>query len=697
MKALRVTVLPTLLFLVLALAAPVDLPAGAIRVGPVEAELIARERSVRPGQPFLVAVRLRMDEGWHTYWKNPGDAGLPTTVTWELPAGFSAGPIRWPVPRLFREQDFSTYGYEEEALLVVEMTPPADLETGTMFTLRARVSWLACRVECLPGWAALSLNMPATEGEPVTGRAAVFDAALASMPMEDPAVAFTASLAGGALVLRAVVPGMPPGSTAVFYPGLPGLIENSAVQRAAADARGLTLHLERSRINAVPPVRLQGVLVAGTGGEARAFEVDAPVSTPGAGLLVAIVLAFLGGLLLNLMPCVLPVLSLKVLSLVRHAPSGRRGAVAHGLSFSAGVLVSFWLIAGLLIALRAGGQLLGWGFQFQSPGLVAAVGLLFFLVGLNLFGVFEIGAGAAAVGAGLGQRKGWAGSFFSGFLATAVATPCTAPFMGSALGYALSQPPAVSFAVFTALGIGMALPYLVLSAAPGLVKRVPRPGRWMDSLKQAMGFPMMAAVVWMASVLLSLSGTASLFALLAALVAAGIGAWVWGRWGSLDKSRRSRIAAGIISISLVAAGAGLAIGSAAQGRAASGRTDPTSGRPGVGTEGWEPWSQERLAELRAGGRPVFIDFSAEWCLTCKVNEAVVLQRKGVLERFRQKNVVLLRADWTDRSDSIARAIAGYGRAGVPLYVLYVPGAAEPVLLPELLTPSVVLAALDSLP
>ena len=705
--------IPHAFLLLLLVATPLSAASTeALRAGPVVAQLLALEQSVQPGRPFPVALRLSMDAGWHTYWRNPGDAGLPTTIEWDLPPGFSAGPMQWPVPRSLREQDFTTYGLEGEAVLLVEISPPKDLAPGTNAVLRARVRWLACRVECIPGSAAFALEIPVRTGMPLEDRASqgLFDAARARLPVSDPAVSIAASIEGGSVVLRVSGPGISAGAAFTFFPGAPGLIDHSAAQPASMSGQGVSLRLGLAATGAVLPLRLQGVLVTLDAGEKRALAVDALLQGPGVsagpgaalpagpgiGVLLAILLAFLGGLLLNLMPCVLPVLSLKIMSLVRHAQSDRRSTVAHGLVFSAGVLASFWLIAGLLIALRAGGQLLGWGFQFQSPGLVAAVALLFFLVGLNLFSVFEIGTGTAAAGARLQSRGGWAGSFFSGFLATAVATPCTAPFMGSALGYALSQPPLVSFAVFTSLALGMALPYVVLSAAPGLVKRIPRPGKWMESLKQAMGFPMMAAVVWMASVLFSLSGAGSLVFLLGALVAAAVGAWVWGRWGAMDRARASRIAAGVISLVLVAGSAGLAVRNAEGERTAAAR-DAAVGSQGAATnDAWEPWSPERLAALRAEGRPVFIDFSAEWCLTCIVNEKLTLARKAVQQRFREEGVALLKADWTDRSDIIAAAIAGYGRAGVPLYVLYGPEAAEPVLLPEVLTPAVVLAALDGM-
>jgi thiol:disulfide interchange protein DsbD len=694
---------PGTLILLFALSA---LPAGHLqastgvaRVGPVQVELVAAQASIRPGEPFTVGLRLAADPGWHTYWMNPGDSGLATKIDWDLPDGLRAAAPEWPVPRVFKEQDLTTYGYAGEAMLLIAVTPAADLEPGKTLTLRARVSWLACRVECVPGSAEVSFDLPVRPSTPLEdarGKRAL-EAAKAAMPESDLEVSFTVGLSRSFVDLRADGLTVPPGAVVMFLPYAGGFLEHSAAQNARGSGTGLSLRVPRVRAGIQPPDRLQGLLVVSEGARSRGLPVDEPISAAGGGILLALVFAFLGGILLNLMPCVLPVLSLKVVSLVRNAGSSRRGSLGHGLAFSAGVLVSFWLIAGLLLALRAGGHLLGWGFQFQSPGLVAGVAVLFFIVGLNLFGVFELGTVAASAGARAQSRGGWVGSFASGLLATAVATPCTAPFMGSALGFALSRPPVVALAVFTALGLGMSLPYLVLTAAPGLLERVPRPGRWMETLKQAMGFPMMAAVVWMASVLIALSGTASLLSLLAALVASGIGAWIWGRWGSIDRARRSRLIAGVLAFALIASGAAFAVSAAETAKAGARPVSAAlSATPALGGT-WEPWSPERVAELREAGRPVFIDFSAQWCLTCQVNERVALRRGGPVERrMRELGVAALRADWTDRSDRIAAAIAGYGRAGVPLYVLYAPGAEQPTLLPELLTPGIVLDALEAM-
>ena len=725
----------------LALILPAATAAGApVRNGPVEALLVSELTSITPGTPFTIGLLLRMDPDWHVYWKNPGDSGLPTTLEWSLPPGFAAKPLQWPIPDRIVQQDLATYGYSREVLLPVEILPPRTLAAGTVVTLKARAGWLACRVECTPGSAELSLAMPvaAAGAAPDSRWSGMFKAARARLPVSDPSLTVSAFVEGNRIALTAQ------GSTvnatrALFFPAAAGTIRDSASQESTVSGSRLTLRLVEPE-KAAFPRRLTGILVLSGPGTDRAIEVDAAIE-PGAtragvsaaagpaagaaGFLLALILAFAGGILLNLMPCVLPVLSLKVMSFLRSAEGGQnatgyagtrsprtpyrgrgnateyrgRGSLRHGLLYSAGVLVSFWIIAGILVALRAGGQFLGWGFQFQDPVVVAVTAAVFFLVGLNLFGVFEVGSSITALAARAGGRpaggspRGY-GSFVSGLFATAVATPCTAPFMGGALGYALARPAPVAFGIFTALALGLAAPYLLLSAFPRLVSRLPRPGRWMETLRQLMGFPMMGAVIWMIFVLEALSGAGGVIALLSALLAAGLGAWVWGRWGGVTGSRGTRIVAACVAVALALGGPGAASaflhasaprGSAAEASAAAGeslRADP-----------WQPWTPEKVAQLHAQGVPVFVDFTARWCITCQVNERVALENASVRERFRSLGVTTLRADWTDRSDLIARTLADRGRAGVPLYLFYAPGAVDPVILPEVLTPGIVLAAL----
>jgi thiol:disulfide interchange protein/DsbC/DsbD-like thiol-disulfide interchange protein len=675
----------------------------AVRSGPVVAQLVSENAALHPGTPFAVGLLLRMDPDWHVYWKNPGDSGLPTTIAWDLPAGFAAGSIQWPIPQRIETQGLVTYGYSRQVLLLAEITAPATLPAGSSVVIRAKASWLACRVECTPGKADLSLSLPVSVSAVArnTAWSGLFTDVRRSLPVPqqtDQSVGFSAHANSRELLLAVSGLSLPPNSTAMFLPSIAGAVRYASPQEVKLQGTSLSLRMERpDHAEAIP--RLTGVLVISGPGTFRGLEVDTPVAALGAGegaasagsiagFLLALLLAFAGGILLNLMPCVLPVVSLKVLSFVRNGGGGLR----HGLLFTAGVLVSFWVIVGILAALRAGGQLLGWGFQFQDPVVVAITAALFFLIALNLFGVFEIGASLTRLGSVGAGRSSAASSFLSGLFATAVATPCTAPFMGSALGYALTRPFPVALGVFTALALGMAGPYLVLSAIPGLASRLPKPGPWMETLRQVMAFPMMAAVVWMLFVLSGLSGPRSVIWLLAGLLVVGLGAWIWGRWGRLERSRRARITAGVLALALVAAGPGLALAAiqSAPSLAGAGGVPATDAayRPG-----WEAWSANRVAELRSQGVPVFIDFAARWCLSCQVNEQVALANASVANRFRELGVVTLKADWTDKNPAIAAALASYGRASVPLYVLYGAGAPQPVFLPELLTPGIVLSAL----
>jgi thiol:disulfide interchange protein DsbD len=479
-----------------------------------------------------------------------------------------------------------------------------------------------------------------------------------------------------------------------FFAAATGTVEPAAPQVLHAGTAKHRLDIAPARSGPEPLSRLEGVLWA----DGRAIEVDVPVTAlasippppPPArggvgGLPLALAFAFLGGLILNLMPCVLPVLSLKVLGFVKQAGDDAGQARVHGLVFTAGVLVSFWALAGLLLVLRAGGQHVGWGFQLQSPGFVVFLAFLFFLLGLNLFGVFEVGSSLIAAGNIAAGRTGLAHSFWNGVLATVVATPCTAPFMGSALGYGLSQPAAVSLLIFTALGLGMAAPYLVLSVSPRLMSFLPRPGAWMEGFKQLMGFCLMATVVALVWLFGRQGGTDAMALVLGALLVAGLGAWLYGRPSATPRRRAIRMA---VSAALVIAGLALGFSQArpdAAARTTGGAADPR----------WEPWSEARLAGLRAQGKPVFVDFTAAWCLTCQVNEKMALDTREVVDRFESEGVVLLQADWTTGDERITQALASYGRQGVPVYVLYgrEPGGA-PHLLPEVLTPGVVFAALD---
>jgi thiol:disulfide interchange protein len=408
---------------------------------------------------------------------------------------------------------------------------------------------------------------------------------------------------------------------------------------------------------------------------------------PSPGVPLALLFAFIGGLILNLMPCVLPVLSLKVMGIVQQAGEGSREKLKHGLLFTFGVLVSFWILAGLLLLLRAGGEQLGWGFQLQSPAFVSVLSVFLFLFGLSMFGVFEIGTSLMSVGQGTQSKSAYAGSFTSGILATVVATPCTAPFMGSALGFALSQPVWVSLLVFTFLGAGMAAPYLLLTLSPGLLKFIPKPGVWMESMKQFMGFLLMATVLWLLWVLSLQTGAEGVVLLLGALLIAGLGGWIIGRWGNVAKPQPVRgIAQGIAILCIAGALVFSLLNIHSQ-------TPSANGVHRQGSIEWQNYSPELVDRLRAERKPVFIDFTAAWCLSCQVNEKVAFGSEDVQKAFAAKRIVAVKADWTNKDDVIGRALASFGRNSVPLYVLYPPGK-DAVLLPEILTPQIVLDALE---
>lgn len=694
--------LPVFVAIFLALA-PGSTCAQAIRSGPVEARLVAEDVSVQPGKPFIVALMLKIDPDWHVYWKNPGDSGLPTTLEWDLPAGFIPGPLQWPVPERFESGGLVTYGYSGQVLLTTEIRPPQAGQVGSAFVLRARAGWLACRVECMPGNAPLELFLSVQPTAPAADErwAHSFMVTKSLLPSAASSLEFSASADSRQVTLvGSGTPTIPEAARLMFYPDAPGQVKVSAPQSVTVGKSSVRLRLQRET-GAGQLKRLSGLLVTTDLGTRSAIELNVPVSGARgtAPLIATLLLAFVGGLILNLMPCVLPVISLKVISFARHGEGQGRGSVRHGLLFALGVLVSFWIVAGVLVGLRAGGRLLGWGFQFQDPVVVIVTAVLFFLIGLNLFGVFDVGNFLTRLGGNL-RPNGGAASFLNGMFATAVATPCTAPFMGAAIGYALSHSVVASFGVFSALALGMGSPFLLLSVIPRLAARLPKPGPWMETLRQVMAFPMMAAAVWMASVLAALTGSSGVLLLLGAMLAAGLGAWIWGRWGTLARPARTRAAAGMLAVLLAVGGTVAAAGLLPRGPAAglaagteAGTTAGTEAATSAAAAAWEPWSAERLDQLRGRGMPVFVDFTARWCLSCQVNEKIALDNPSVRVRFREAGIVTLRADWTDTNDAIARALAGFGRASVPLYVYYPAGGKDPVILPELLTPGIVLAAL----
>jgi thiol:disulfide interchange protein DsbD len=679
----------------LALAAP----AAALESLPVQSErtsmtLVAAPQAVAPGQPFRVGLKQVLAPGWHTYWINPGDAGTPPEIEFSLPEGASASGFDWPVPSRIPFGPLVNYGYEGGTLLPLTVTPPAGLKPGDVFTLEAKASWLVCEKVCIPEEGVFRLDLPVEPtARPDPALAEAFRAAEASLPRPSPwtaAIGFEGQQ--GALLLEG--PDLTPATVkeAFFFPAEWGVLDHAGAQPLQLADGGLRLGLPRGAAP-LPSGPLAGVVaITDVAGTRSAYSVAAapgpvPVLQGAAGpalpLWQVLAWAALGGLILNLMPCVFPILAMKAVSLARLSGAASGAVRGHAASYTAGVVLSFLALGGALVALRAAGNVAGWGFQFTSPLFVAAMGWLMLGVGLNLSGVFQFG-GPVSAGSGLAARGGHAGSFATGGLAVLVATPCTAPFMAAAIGAAMTMPPLATLLVFATMGLGMAAPYALLALAPGLARALPRPGLWMERLKQILAFPMYGAALWLLWVLAQQVGPEGLAAALAGSLAVGFAAWALGV-AQLSRGANGRwIGRAGAALGLAAA---LALLPQLRGAPAGARAAAVAG------EVSEPWSATRLAALRAEGRPVFVNMTAAWCITCKVNERVALQSQAVQAAFASRNIAYLKGDWTDGGPEIAAQLRAHGREGVPLYLVYPPGSGEPVLLPQILTESIVLQAL----
>jgi thiol:disulfide interchange protein/DsbC/DsbD-like thiol-disulfide interchange protein len=682
----------------------------------VTAELISENETIRGGESFWVALRLEMEEHWHTYWKNPGDSGLASTIEWDLPEGFSAGAIVWPTPKKIELPPFMTYGYEGEVFLLARVTAPTVLEEGQEITLQARVDWLACKEYCIPGEANLSVVLRATDEEKVidTRWKESFAQARLNIPVENVGWPVEVSREEGKIALSISLPDEANVNeeTVYFFAEEADVIEPAAPQEVSFDGKHLQVLLTPLGDLEEPVSSLKGVLFSsdgfgegiplnavvlsaeiGEGGSMTAVQ-NGSLSTSGSEISIwlAIALALVGGLILNLMPCVFPILSIKILSFVQQSGEDHSKVVKHGVVFALGVLASFWVLAGLLIFLRSQGEALGWGYQLQSPPFVMVIGGLLFVLALSLLGVFEVGGSLISL-AGKTKGEGYSGSFFTGILATIVATPCTAPLMGVALSFALTQPAVVSVIVFSALGIGMAAPYLILSISPSLLRLLPRPGAWMETFKQVMAFPLIATLIWLILVLGYQIGIDGVFRFLIALLALAIASWMMGRWNVPVKKTwvRNIAKVWVFLFILLALWLGKEASTFQNNEATS-----VSGADSHGIQ-WEVYSDEKLTKLRNAGKPVFIDFTAAWCLTCKANELAVFSSTEVRERFEELGFTMLKADWTRRNSEITEALARYGRTGVPLYVIYGSRSEDdPVILPQILTPGIVLEKLSRL-
>jgi thiol:disulfide interchange protein DsbD len=688
MTAARRLTGPFPLLALLALAPPAT-GAQPVRGPHIEVELVAELAAVAPGAAFQVALRLVPDPHWHTYWQNPGDSGAPPRIEWELPAGAHAGPIQWPVPERIPVGPLVNYGYPGESLLLVTLTPPPALRPGQRFTALARASWLVCEEECIPGEATLALDLPvAGTGRADPGRAGLFARARERLPRPAPDWLASFRVVDGVVETR-VRTGVAPSGEPTLFAVAPALVEHAAPLAWEWSAGELRLRQPASPYLQAPPQRVPMVLtVAGPDGlRGYAFEArqgapagaGAPSAAAGApGLAASVGLAFLGGLALNLMPCVFPVLSLKALAMARAAGPARRELRGHALLYTLGLVLAFLAVAAALLALRASGEQVGWGFQLQAPWFVALLAYLMLVLGLALSGAFAIGARWMGAGARLAATGGGRGAFFTGVLAVVVASPCTAPFMGTALGFALTRPAPQALLVFAALGLGMASPFLALAAVPRLAAWLPRPGAWMETFKQALAFPLYLTAVWLLWVLGRQAGADAVAAVLAGMVGVGFGAWLAGRaQGARPGPALAR--AGALIGTLAALGS---LASPALRGAAAPPADP----------GWARFDEARLAAELARGRTVLVNMTADWCITCLVNERLVLASGPVRARLAAADVAYLKGDWTRRDPRITAYLDRFGRSGVPLYVVHRAGE-EPRVLPQVLTHATVLEAL----
>ena len=711
MRALKIWLFGLLLVSPVAFA----LTGNTVATDNVKARLVSEVGAVAPGQVFWVALEFDIRDGWHTYWRNPGDSGQATQLTWQLPAGFTAGDIVWTTPHLFEVKPLVNYGYAKHAVHLVQVTAPKDLKAGAPVALAAKASWLVCSDVCIPEDANLTLSLPSSAKPGVIdpSAAALFNNARAELPSAQPA-ATSAKIEGDQLVItlgKEWGPTLTQIKSLAFFPYDEGSIEYAAAQTLKRSNDAIELSM---KVGYQPPKAgaIRGVLLATeqNGGQTDVLPIELAADFSGAGadqvkaaprfaspaaaavstepqrsLPVLILFAMLGGLILNLMPCVFPVLSIKALSVVEQAQKHPTQVRIKGLVFAAGVIASMLCLAGVMLALRTGGEQIGWGFQLQSPLFVTLLVYLLLAVGLNLSGVFEVGGGLAGVGDGLTQGDGYSSSFFTGVLATVVATPCSAPFMAPALGAALTLPAINALCIFAALGFGIALPYVLLSFAPWIGRALPKPGAWMDTLKQLFAFPVYGTAAWLLWVLSQQTSPFGLGAALGGLILIALAAWAYQK--SHFTSGGSRVTV------LVTAVASLLIAIVLPVKFADTATAAPSAAAAAasGSDEWQPYSAARVAELQAAGKPLLVNFTASWCLTCLVNERNAFADSAVQEIFRNKKVTLMKGDWTNRDAAISQALSSFGRAGVPLYVVYngKAGSTEPVVLPQLLTASVV--------
>jgi len=711
--------------LVLVFAVAVLVPGLAlgqpVRTGHLEAQLVRQTGWAAPGSTVYVAVIQDIDPQWHTYWVNPGDVGQATHFDWSPPPGVQIGEPIWPVPgrilTVAGDDRFSSYAYEGRVVTPIPVAVPAFAQVGTSLPIRLDATFFVCSdTLCIPETARLSMELPIRDARPaLDGRwGRIIDQALADAPQTSAIQGRVSSAAG--VVSFAFAGDELAGieaDGAYFLPERPGVIDQAAVQRIERGARGLVLSAPAAQTLVPLTGPVQGVLATSAGAwwvnleagpppqgafglgsaEPAGLSGDLAGTDADLGLIRAMLFALLGGLILNVMPCVFPILSMKAAGLAAAA-SRPASARAEGLAFLVGVLATFLALAGALLALRAGGQAAGWGFQLQNPAVVAALAVIMLAAGLNLSGLFHVGASAQRLGTEAGEGLSgplarfspWAGSALTGVLAVVVAAPCTAPFMAAALGFAATQPATTALAVFAALGLGFALPFVLISFSPGLMRALPRPGPWLVRTKAILALPMYGAALWLGWVFWRQAGTGPLLILVGAGLMAALALWLFGRrQGTQAEGRGTAPRVVVIACLGMLSMAGLIWAGSVAG---------TAPEP-VASLRADAWSAERLAELRAEGRPVLVNFTADWCLSCKTNEATALSSRRTVRALERADAAYLVADWTRRDAVIAAELARHGRSGVPLYLVYPADGGEPEVLPQLLTEGRVIAALDA--
>lgn len=590
---------------------------------PVEVKLVANYDAVSPGLPLKLGVQIKVAPGWHIYFRDPGETGLPTTVDFVTPSGFKAGELNWARPKKFTDFGVTAYGYDGETTMAADVEVTHVETSATAVTFHARVTWLSCKDSCMPGEAEVELTLP------------VVTAGSTATPVN------TQLFAG-------------------LFPG-PSITPGVSKPRVLDDGQ---------------------------------VEVESAGGNASLGLLAALVFAFIGGLILNLMPCVLPVISLKILSFVHQSGDDGKKVFRHGLWYTAGTVTTFVAMALAVVTMRGAGYLVGWGFQFQSPLFLMLLTTVVLVMSLSMFGLFYFNIQTGQGLSGLSAKKGYSGSFFTGVLATVLATPCSAPFLGTAIGFAFAQPALIVFSVFLAIGAGLAAPYLVLSAKPSWLKRIPRPGPWMEVFKQTMGFLMLGSVVWLVSIIAQQVGAACIGAILAYLLLVSFAAYLWSHLANPFASGKRKL---LVVLSLVTAlsVAFYALVKPALDAAQTGQTAVQAMPMADGEIDWQAFSRADLDRQLAEGKVVFVDFTAQWCLTCKVNERLAINTKRVKEAIDRLDVVAIKADWTNQNEEIRRLLAQLGRSSVPTYVVFPSDPqAKPILLSELISEQEVIDALE---